>query len=135
MRKVMRIRCLFFKTRRGPWAKKSEKHWYGLYSLYTYGAKCWVCVLISLSNDKFKSFIKEEHQYWKGLCSIDIQRTHKTSFPVTPLLSLLHFSYYSHYHANARMYLCWLQLYNNASICCSGSKTVKWYLAICSNDF
>ena len=99
--------------------------------LYTYGAKCWECVLKSLSNDKFKLFIKEEHQYWKGLCSSNIQRTHKTSFPVTPLWSshsawwLQHFSSYGHYHAKARMYLCWLQSYGNSSLRCSRSKTCR----------
>jgi len=33
-----KVPYLFFKTRRGPQAKKSEKHWSGLYPLYTYGA-------------------------------------------------------------------------------------------------
>ena len=45
--------------------------------------------LRSLSNGKFKSFIKEEHQCWKRFYSSDIQRTHKISFPVTPLYSFL----------------------------------------------
>jgi len=45
--------------------------------------------LRSLSNDKFNSFIKEEHQCWKHFYSSDIQRTHKVSFPVIPLYSFL----------------------------------------------